>query len=56
MTRVSDEMLGGIARALLPTEAEQSYLRLLMVPHNGIEQKERRSLRWMRDTEDSAYT
>ncbi|MFI6172593.1 helix-turn-helix domain-containing protein [Nocardia sp. NPDC051052] len=56
VTRVSDQVLDGIARALLLTEAEQSYLRRLMVPHNGIGQKGRRSLRWMRDTEDSAYT
>ncbi|WP_405161711.1 helix-turn-helix domain-containing protein [Nocardia sp. NBC_01499] len=36
VTRVSDDVLGGIARALLLTEAEQTYLRQLMVPHNRI--------------------
>ncbi|WP_433662885.1 helix-turn-helix domain-containing protein [Nocardia sp. CA-128927] len=36
VTRISDEVLNGIAHALLLTEAEQAYLRQLMVPHNRI--------------------
>ncbi|MFE9580316.1 helix-turn-helix domain-containing protein [Nocardia sp. NPDC006044] len=36
VTRVSDDALCRIARALLLTEDEQAYLRLLMLPHNRI--------------------
>ncbi|MFC9436492.1 helix-turn-helix domain-containing protein [Nocardia sp. NPDC057030] len=36
VTRVSDDALRRLARALLLTEDEQAYLRLLMLPHNGI--------------------